>query len=96
MPPIVVLNPPLRPDIAALASDRKQQQGETQEKEKEERQPKRRRFITICARISEEKRIAEFVGTKSKICLLSNQMRKRPTRRFCPDGLFKRTIHNRI
>eukprot|EP01052_Picozoa_sp_SAG31_P014579 SAG31_NODE_911_length_11071_cov_16.862195_3_plen_272_part_00 len=45
---VAVLNPPLRPDIVALASEIQRVQPQ-------------RRYITICARISEEKRVAEFV-----------------------------------
>ena len=43
-----VLNPPLRSDIAALALQTKPGAA--------------RRFITLCARISEEKRVFEYIG----------------------------------
>lgn len=43
-----ILNPPLRSDIAALALHSPPSS--------------RRRFITLCARISEEKRVLEYVG----------------------------------
>ena len=59
-----ILNPPLRPDIAALALD--------------SASSSKRRFITICARISEEKRVLEYVRIVAAArCATENNLQPR-------------------
>jgi hypothetical protein len=68
-----VLNPPLRPDIATLAM----------------RNPLSvsRRFVTICARISEEKRVLEYVGIVAGArCVIFQAFSISMDMDFCPDG----------
>ena len=59
-----VLNPPLRPDIAALARERDRERDRETERQREPSgtpPSASRRFVTLCARISEEKRVLEYV-----------------------------------